>query len=130
MVGDYEVLKAHFLMQIAGLYKRDLPVGWLSTQERQVNFMLLNKEINLAVWDTSKFILRQATQITIFRNFPFNWVYIQLFAVGNLPPMEHYNSYQWMLPLFNLYSANVVYVTPASVLSIIDVSIIDDLHYK
>ena len=57
MVGDYEVLKAHFLMQIAGLYKRDLPVGWLSTQERQVNFMLLDKEINVAVWDTSKFVL-------------------------------------------------------------------------
>ena len=60
IVGDSDVLKAHFLKQTAGsLYEQDLAntVTYLYMQHQLVDVELYDKVVDLTIWNTSKFVI-------------------------------------------------------------------------
>ena len=57
IVGDWDVLKVHFLKQAAGLYERDFANTYLYMQDYGLCVELYDKAVNLAIWNTSKFVM-------------------------------------------------------------------------
>ncbi|XP_065886948.1 rho-related protein racA-like [Dysidea avara] len=53
IVGDWDVLKVHFLKQTAGLYERDFANTYLYMQDYGLCVELYDKAVNLAIWNTS-----------------------------------------------------------------------------
>ena len=67
IAGDVNVLKMHFLMQIHGLYKRDVVTGLLNTDSlhkdiREVDINVYNKAVNVKIWISGKFIMHVASR--------------------------------------------------------------------
>jgi len=54
IVGDYEVLKVHFLMQVIGKYKKDSVYFPTKFENYVMDVDIYDKLIELALWDTSK----------------------------------------------------------------------------
>ena len=58
IVGDSDVLKTIFLIQIAGRYDRDRVGTFLTAhmQDHLMDFMIYNEVGEIAIWNTCKFI--------------------------------------------------------------------------
>ena len=54
IVGDYEVLKVHFLMQVIGKYEKDSVYFPTKFENYVMDVDIYDKLIELALWDTSK----------------------------------------------------------------------------
>ena len=54
IVGDNEVLKVHFLLQMSGDYDRNSVYIASKFENRVVDVTVYDKTIEVALWDTSK----------------------------------------------------------------------------
>lgn len=57
IVGDNEVLKVHFLMQMSGDYDRSSVYIASKFENRVVDVEVYDKTVEVALWDTSKFVV-------------------------------------------------------------------------
>lgn len=54
IVGDNEVLKVHFLLQMSGDYNRNSVYIASKFENRVIDVQVYDKTIEVALWDTSK----------------------------------------------------------------------------
>ena len=56
IVGDYEVLKVHFLLQIIGKYEKDIVYFPTKIENYVKDVDVYDKTVELSLWDTSEFV--------------------------------------------------------------------------
>ena len=57
IVGDNEVLKVHFLLQMSGDYKRNSVYIASKFENRVIDVDVYDKTVEVALWDTSELIV-------------------------------------------------------------------------
>lgn len=66
IIGDNEVLKVHFLLQMSGDYKRNGVYIASKFENRVIDVEVYDKTIEVALWDTSKFVVMVNNLVTAY----------------------------------------------------------------